>query len=94
MNVATSGRTGRTEPITTQPGGGSNAAENNHHAVVRGENLTHIAAKHGVSLAALRKANPQIPNKNLIYPGQQINIPGATTDSVAAPTTTTRPIPS
>jgi LysM repeat protein len=40
-----------------------------------GDTLSAIAARNGVSLAALEKANPQIANFNLIYPGQQIAIP-------------------
>jgi LysM repeat protein len=57
------------------------------YTVVAGNTLTEIAAKLGVSLAALEKANPQIGNRplpanspytsawNLIRPGDEINIP-------------------
>lgn len=34
-----------------------------------------IAQRFGVSLDALIAANPQIPNPNLIFPGQQICVP-------------------
>ncbi|MGI5862173.1 MAG: LysM peptidoglycan-binding domain-containing protein [Myxococcales bacterium] len=41
-----------------------------------GDTLSGIAKRHGVSLADLIKANPQIKDPNLIYPGQQLNLPG------------------
>ena len=47
------------------------------YTVQRGDTMSGIAARHGVSLAALTAANPQIRNPNLIHPGQKINIPGA-----------------
>ncbi|MDY7098012.1 MAG: LysM peptidoglycan-binding domain-containing protein, partial [Pseudomonadota bacterium] len=45
------------------------------HVVTRGENLTVIARSAGVSLAELLRANPQISNPDVIYPGQRISIP-------------------
>ena len=54
------------------------------YSVQRGDNLTHIARDHGVSLEALEAANPQIRDRNLIHPGEQINLPaGATPRSPA-----------
>jgi LysM repeat protein len=44
--------------------------------VKSGNTLSGIAAKAGVSLASVIKANPQISNPNLIKPGQVIKIPG------------------
>ena len=44
--------------------------------VKSGNTLSGIAAKAGVSLASVIKANPQISNPNLIRPGQVIKIPG------------------
>ena len=41
-----------------------------------GDTLSGIAARNGVSLAALMGANPQIRNANLIHPGERIAIPG------------------
>jgi LysM repeat protein len=41
-----------------------------------GDTLSGIAASHGVSLAAVEQANPQIANPNLIYAGQRVNLPG------------------
>jgi LysM repeat protein len=43
--------------------------------VVRGDTLRGIAQRCDVSFSALIEANPQIVNRNLIYVGQQINIP-------------------
>lgn len=56
-----------------EPGANSASAT---YTVQRGDTLTRIARQHGVSLADLIAANPQIANPNLIYPDQQINIPG------------------
>lgn len=44
--------------------------------VQRGNTLSAIAAAHGVSLAALEAANPQIANFNVIYPGETVHLPG------------------
>ena len=49
------------------------------HTVVRGDSLWKIAVRYEVGLSELKRANPQISNPNLIYPGQVIQIP--TTDS-------------
>lgn len=49
------------------------------HTVVSGDSLWKIAVKYEVGLSEIKKANPQIKNYDLIYPGQIINIP--TTDS-------------
>jgi LysM repeat protein len=45
------------------------------YTVQAGDNLSHIAARHGVELKQLLKANPQIRNPDLIHQGQQINLP-------------------
>jgi hypothetical protein len=42
------------------------------YKVIKGDTLTAIAKKAGISLAALIKLNPQIKNPNLINPGQVI----------------------
>lgn len=59
--------------VRTQSVGGSS---NDHYTVQRGDTLSSIAASHGVSLAALEAANPQIANPNLIFAGQRVTIPG------------------
>ena len=46
------------------------------HVVQRGENLSSIAQRYGISPAALAQANG-ISNPNLIYVGQRLTIPGA-----------------
>lgn len=47
------------------------------HRVRPGDYLSRIAQQHGLSLQAVVRANPQIKNINLIYPGQLINLPGS-----------------
>lgn len=46
-----------------------------YHTVVAGETLYTISRRFGVSLRALREANPQIQNPSMIYPEQIICIP-------------------
>jgi len=46
-----------------------------NYKVKPGDNLTGIAKRNGISLAQLLKANPQIKNPDLIFPGQHIHIP-------------------
>lgn len=45
------------------------------YTVVRGDTLTSIARAYGISLDALKQANPSIENPSLIVVGQQIVIP-------------------
>ena len=45
------------------------------YTVKKGDTLWGIAKRYGVALSALIAANPQIKNPNLIYPGNQVNIP-------------------
>lgn len=54
----------------------SGASGGNTYTVKKGDTLSEIAKDQGVGLSSLIKANPQIKNPNLIYPGQQINMPG------------------
>ncbi len=57
-----------------------------------GDSMSALASKAGVSLAAMKAANPQISNPSLIRPGQVLNVPDAkpakkaTTPKPAAPT--------
>ncbi len=52
-------------------------SSNNTYTVRSGDTLSEIAARNKVSLGSVISANPQIKNPNLIYPGQQINMPSA-----------------
>ena len=45
--------------------------------VVSGDTLRKIADRCGTTVAALKLANPEIGNGNLIYPGQALLLPGA-----------------
>jgi uncharacterized YkwD family protein/spore coat assembly protein SafA len=45
------------------------------YTVVQGDTMWKIATKHGIGLSELLKANPQITNSSLIFPGQTVNIP-------------------
>lgn len=45
--------------------------------VKSGDSMSAIAAKAGVSLAAMKAANPQVKNPSLIKPGQVLNVPAA-----------------
>lgn len=47
------------------------------YTVQPGDSMFRIAQRFGVSLNALIAANPQIPNPNLIFPGQVICVPSA-----------------
>ena len=45
------------------------------HTVVSGDSLWKIANQYQTGLSEIKKANPQIKNYDLIYPGQTIHIP-------------------
>lgn len=66
----------------TQTGSASGSI-NTPYTVQRGDTLSAIAARHGVSLNALIAANPQISNPNLIFPGQSVTIPAGGSGAAA-----------
>ena len=43
--------------------------------VRKGDTLWGIAGTYGVALTELIRANPQIKNPNLIYPGDRVTLP-------------------
>lgn len=45
------------------------------YRVASGDTLSRIAVRHGLTLSALKEANPQIQNPDLIRVGQMVNIP-------------------
>ena len=55
------------------------------HLVQPGDTLSGIAASHGVSLAAVESANPQIRDVDRIYQGQSLQIPSEDHTSSLAP---------
>jgi len=61
-----------TPPSTPSPPSDGTART---YTVVSGDTLWGVAKKHGVALEALLKANPEIKNPNLIYPGNKVVIP-------------------
>lgn len=57
-------------------GSGTESARSGQiHTVRKGDTLWGIARQYGVGLTALIRANPQIKNPNLIYPGEAVKVP-------------------
>ncbi len=50
-------------------------AQSGTHTVASGDTMWKIAVRYQIGVSELIKANPQLSNPNLIYPGQKINIP-------------------
>lgn len=50
-----------------------------------GDTMSGIAASHGVSLASVEAANPQVGDPNLIYAGNTLNIPEGGGGEVSSP---------
>ncbi len=48
-----------------------------YHTVVPGDTMWRIAVKYEVGLSEIKRANSDISNPDLIYPGQVLNIPSA-----------------
>ncbi|MFB7473156.1 LysM peptidoglycan-binding domain-containing protein [Kitasatospora sp. NPDC056184] len=74
-----------TEKPVERPSGDS-------YTVKRGDTLGVIAKAHGVTLAALLKANPgRFPNPDLIEPGQKVTIPAGNAQKPQAKPSTPKP---
>ena len=65
-------------------GGYGSSASGGVHVVARGESLAGIAARYGVTVAAMAQVNG-LSDPNFIYAGQQLAIPGASGYVAAAP---------
>ncbi|MFE8148414.1 N-acetylmuramoyl-L-alanine amidase AmiB [Brenneria goodwinii] len=61
---------------------GGNSGSNIRHTVVRGETLSAIAARYGVSMSAIRSVNKL--NKDIVWVGQRLNIPAGGANQTAA----------
>ncbi len=46
-----------------------------YHLVQRGETMSSISRQYGVPIQALMRANPSVPNPNLVYAGTWLFIP-------------------
>lgn len=51
------------------------AASAKTHTVQKGDSMWKIAVKYEIGVSEIISANPQVPNPDLIYPGQVLNIP-------------------
>lgn len=63
-----------------------------NYTIRRGDTLWALARKHGTTINALMKANPQIKNRDLIFAGARMSLPGSS-DGFDRPSTrpSTRP---
>lgn len=52
------------------------------HLVKRGDTLSELAERYGVTVDDIMQANPKIRNRDLIYTGDIIEIPGNKVRSV------------
>ncbi|PZR17317.1 MAG: LysM domain-containing protein [Archangium gephyra] len=66
---------GKTLQIPGKSGGSSGGGGGGSYTVKRGDTLSSIAGRHGTSVSAIARLN-NIRNVNLIYPGQNLRIPG------------------
>jgi LysM repeat protein len=77
--VSSSSQNGQSIPVT--------GSCTNPYTVRSGDTLSQIAELCNTTVGAIRLANPQIANINLIYPGQQLNIPNTTAAIPVVPVT-------
>ncbi|MFC4728142.1 glycoside hydrolase family protein [Coralloluteibacterium thermophilus] len=52
-------------------------AAQGRYTVEYGDTLSSVAARHGLTLAALHAANPQVLNPDVVYPGDVLSLPTA-----------------
>ncbi|TWH56873.1 LysM domain-containing protein [Desulfitobacterium sp. LBE] len=83
---ATPAKPAATAPAAAPSVDTSKIAAGTYYTVVSGDFFWQIAAKHGLTIDALAKLNPQIKNVNLIFPGQKILVKA---EEVAATSTST-----
>lgn len=65
----------------TSHGGSSHGATSSTYHVHRGDTLSGIAARHGVTLDALTRANPAVASHHFIFAGDRLMIPAANSNS-------------
>jgi uncharacterized YkwD family protein/spore coat assembly protein SafA len=68
---------------------GATAASAAAYTVDGNDTMWTISRQHGISLSSLIRANPQVANPNIIWPGMVLNVPSTGTGTGAAPATTT-----
>ncbi len=87
---------GQTLTIPATRSGAASSQGGSQYVVRQGDTLSDIAARNGIELSPLIKANLQIRNPNLIFPGQVVNIPGrgatTTPPTTSAPSRPTPPV--
>ena len=60
------------------------------YKIKSGDTLSGIASKYGTSVSTLMSLNPYIENADLIYAGNSLKLPGASSNSSKTTTTTTK----
>ncbi|HYH03420.1 MAG TPA: SafA/ExsA family spore coat assembly protein, partial [Bacillota bacterium] len=73
---------------TGGPSPGPDCSGGRIYRVVAGDTMYAIANRNGITLDALIRANPQISNPNVIFPGQEICIPTGGGPGVSCPSGT------
>ncbi|WP_100372851.1 SafA/ExsA family spore coat assembly protein [Bacillus sp. FJAT-45037] len=57
--------------------GGTGVEASTSHTVASGDTMWKVALRYQVGVSEIINANPQVSNPNMIYPGQRLNIPSA-----------------
>lgn len=73
---------GKSDGFQAPPQGPSGGGS---YTVRSGDTMSGIAARNGISLGAMERANPQVTNPNLIHVGQRLNVPGGGGDTFTPP---------